>query len=95
MATIGIINNENGFSVDFSETVKLQMAGWTSTHFAELPNATTDFDNYEFILADPADSDADDITFIIKNGNNLQTMYKATYSTASEKWSLAEFTPAP
>lgn len=97
MVTIGTTNNENGFSVVFSEPVNLQLGGWSGLAIQpeDRPDESVTYNTFNFIVDIQPGFPDYNISFGVKRSNDAVSIYKATYDTVSKTWALEEITPAP
>lgn len=94
LVTLGTTNNKDGFSVLFSETVHMQLAGWSGLMVQEefRPEETVSYNNFDFKVDIHSTTGEISLLFGVQQSNSTISMYKAIYNEVSETWSLVEIT---
>ncbi|KAB2332623.1 hypothetical protein [Bacillus mesophilum] len=91
--TLGEKNDSTGFSVDFAETVNMKLTGnWSGLLIdtPDRPDPTVAYDDFVFNVDIQLEAENVAIEFGVQRNNGDQLVYKATYITTSQTWSLEE-----
>ncbi|WP_039042241.1 hypothetical protein [Sporosarcina sp. ZBG7A] len=94
MVTTGTQNDVNGFSLVFSEPVKIQLMGWSNVLVPteSRPDETLIYNGFSFNVDIQTPTNEASVSFGVKRSNNAVSKFKATYSPVTEKWTLSEIT---
>ncbi|MGE7794480.1 hypothetical protein [Lysinibacillus fusiformis] len=94
LVTLGTTNNKDGFSIVFSETVHMQLAGWSGLMILEefRPDETVPYNNFDFKVEIHSITGEISLQFGVQQSNSTIIMYKAIYNEVSETWSLVDIT---
>ncbi len=92
MVTLGTTNNATGFAVVFSETVNMQLGGWSNLLIPNefRPDETVKYINFTFNVDIQPTNNETSLSFGVQQSNGVISMYKATFDQVSGKWTLKE-----
>ncbi|WP_232540602.1 hypothetical protein [Lysinibacillus fusiformis] len=92
LVTLGTTNN----SVLFSETVHMQLAGWSDglimVQNEFRPDEIVPYNNFDFKVDIHSTTGEISLQFGVQQSNSTLSMYIAIYNEVSETWSLVEIT---
>lgn len=94
LVILGTTNNKDGLSILFSETVHMQLAGWSGLMVQEefRPDETVPYNNFDFKVEIHSITGEINLVFGVQQSNSTISKYKAIYNEVSETWSLVDIT---